>query len=138
MHYSYEIDITTADDIDAPVVFPIKLQSGILTEFDLVFEVGDGYSSCVSLWDKTIQLLPNNSEGYYSGDGIRINAPLYHKLSEIGNDLYIVAWNRGGIYDHTVSVMLSVKGDNEPDVTDLMDKLLSVIDNGIDLIKKWM
>lgn len=135
MHYSYEVTVTPSDDYNNPVVYEIKLASGILLSADFLFEVGDGFSTCVCLWSDSKQLLPVNVEGFYTGDNIMIHAPCYYPLTAEGNLLYLVAWNRGGIYDHDVNVYLHVKGDNEPDVYSLQQSLNDTIDRLISLIR---
>ena len=135
MHYSYEIDVTTSHTVDDPLIYHVKLASGKLTEMQTVFEVGDGYSSCVTLWDGSKQLLPTNLDGYFTGDGLAVYSPINYDLTENGNNLYLVAWNRGGVYDHAVNVMLAVKGDDEPDVLSLMTLLNATVNRLIDLCR---
>jgi hypothetical protein len=45
MHYSHEIDITTAHTVNAPLEQLLKFTAGKLKGVDILFEVGDGYSS---------------------------------------------------------------------------------------------
>lgn len=138
MHYSYEIDILTTHTVDAPFVYPIKLTAGILFNVDLLFEVGDGYSSCVILWDQANQILPSNPDGWYSADGLLIVAPCWYNLGDKGNDLYFIAWNRGGLHNHTVNVMLSVKDPAEPDMMSLIQAQNAIIERQISVLKGLM
>jgi hypothetical protein len=135
MHYSHEITVSTSDTAEDPQVFHIKLASGFLKEMQTVFEVGDGYSSCVTLWDRGKQLLPTNPDGFFCGDGVNIFSPIHYDLDAEDNDLYIVAWNRGGVYDHAVNIMLSVQGVDEPDITGLMGLMNSTINRLITLCR---
>jgi len=136
MHYSYEIDVTTANPVDDPLIYHIKLASGKLKEMQTVFEVGDGYSSCVTLWDRGKQLLPTNADGFFTGDGLAVYSPINYDLDVEDNDLYIVAWNRGGVYDHAVNILLAVQGVDEPDQYSLMELMNSTINRLIDLCKQ--
>lgn len=135
MHYSYEIDVLTSYTADAPLVYPIKLASGILKQADFLFEVGDGYSSCVILYDRSIQLLPSNPDGFYTADGLLVSAPLHYNLDKNDNDLFLIAWNRGGVYDHTINVMLSVQSVDEPDPSSQVSLLRETVDRLIDLMR---
>lgn len=135
MHYSYEIDVLTSHTVDDPLIYHIKLASGKLKELQTVFEVGDGYSSCVTLWDRGKQLLPTNPDGFFTGDGLSLYSPIHYDLDSEDNDLYVVAWNRGGVYDHAVNLMLAVQGVDEPDVNSLMSLMVQTIDRLIALCK---
>jgi hypothetical protein len=136
MHYSYEVNVLTSHTSSSPLVYPIKLASGILNGAEFLFEVGDGFSSCVTLWDRGKQLLPSNPDGFYTADGISLKAPVWYDLDFEDNDLFIVAWNRGGIYDHPVNVMLSVKGNNEPDPFSIMQLMNETIGRLIQLCRE--
>jgi len=120
MHYSFEVPVGPDDDVDNPVVFPVHLGSGKLHEVVIQFEVGDGFSTAVTLWNRANQLLPSN--------GSIIYAPIYYDLDIDDNELFVVAWNRGGLYDHTVNVMLSVRGSDEPEILSLIETLKLTID----------
>ena len=135
MHYSYELTVSTSDTAEDPQVYHIKLASGILKEMQTVFEVGDGYSSCITLWDRGKQLLPTNPDGFFTGDGVSVFSPIHYDLDAEDNDLYIVAWNRGGVYDHAVNIMLSVQGSDEPDIIGVMKLMNETIDRLITLCK---
>lgn len=135
MHYSYEVEIATTDIASDPKEYEIKLGSGIITGVELLFEVGDGFSSCVQFWDRGKQILPTNPDGFYAADGLLVHAPLYYSLDNEDNVLYVIAWNRGGVYDHTVTVMISVKANDEPDVTSLMGLMIETIDKLITLMR---
>jgi len=135
MHYSHEVYITTAHTVSAPLEQLIKFTAGKLRSVDLLFEVGDGFSSCLQIYTNGYQLLPSNSDGFYSADGLLVHAPVYLDMSEEENELWVVAWNRGGVYDHTVTLMFDVQGPNEPEVEDLVKLLTDVIGRVVDLIK---
>lgn len=137
LHYSYEIDVLVEHTADSPLIYPIKLTAGILTNAEFLFEVGDGYSTCILLWDDANQILPSNPDGFYCADGLLVSAPLWHNLSKSNNQLYVIAWNRGGVYDHSVNLMLSVKAPDEPDVTQLIDAQNGILDRLITTLKWW-
>lgn len=138
MHYTYEIDITPAHTVLSPLVVPIKLNAGVLFNADLLFEVGDGYSSCIELWDKSTQILPTNQESWYSADGLLISAPCWYSLSDNGNDLYVIAWNRGGVYNHTVTLMLSVKDPAEPDLYSILATQNDLLYRQIEMLRSML
>lgn len=135
MHYSFEVPVSPDDDIESPVVFPVHLGSGKLYEVVIQFEVGDGFSSAITLWNRANQLLPSNADGIYSGDGSIIYAPIYYDLDVEDNELFVVAWNRGGLYDHSINVMLSVRGSDEPEILSLIETLKLTIDTLVSTIR---
>ena len=135
MHYSYEITITPDNTASNPLVQHIKLASGIILGVDFLFEVGDGFSSCITLWDNAVQILPSNSDGFYSADGILVNAPLWYKINERGNDLYVVGWSRGGPYEHTTTIMISVQSSDEPQVMELIQAQNGIFERLLNVIK---
>jgi len=139
MHYSHEIDVLTTHSVSAPLEQMIKFTAGKLKAVDLLFEVGDGYSTCLQIYTNGYQLLPSNAEGFYSGDGILVHAPVFLDMSLEYNELWIVAWNRGGVYDHTVSLMFEVQGVDEPEILDLIKILTDTINRVVDFIKgSWI
>ncbi len=135
MHYSFEFDVLTTHTAASPLIQEIKLAAGILNKAELLFEVGDGFSSCVKLYGLGRQLLPSNPDGFYSADGLLIEAPLWYNLSKESNTVYIVAWNRGGVYNHTCTLMLSVKAADEPDTNSIMSLMIETIDRLITLMR---
>lgn len=135
MHYSFEVEVLTTHTSSAKLVYPIKLASGILTGVDLLFEVGDGFSSCVQIWNRGNQILPSNADGFYCADGQLLHAPVWYDIDAEDNALYVLAWNRGGTYDHAVNVMLSVKAVDEPDMMSLQQAMISTVDRLITLMR---
>ena len=136
MQYAYEIEVTPAHDAGDPVIFPVKLASGIVREMLTVFEVGDGYSSCVTLWDASKQLNPTNSDGFLTGDGVMFVSPMHYDLDTEGNTLYLVAWNRGGVYDHSVNVLITVSDPEDLSQSQLTQLMIDTINRLIDLCRK--
>jgi hypothetical protein len=106
-----------------------------LFNVELLYEVGDGFSTCVLLCDDSKQVLPSNPDGFYCGDGILITAPVWYDMQDEGNNLYVVAWNRGGVYNHSVNIMLSVKGVDEPDTNSIQVMMIETIDRLITLMR---
>lgn len=134
MQYAYEVDVTPSDTTDDPIVYTCKLSAGILTKVSTLFEVGDGYSTCVQIWTPGAQLIPTNADSFLCGDAVLIESPTWYNIDENFNTLFIVAWNRGGVYDHSVNVMFDVRSPDEPDLykvinaqAELMDRLISLI-----------
>lgn len=135
MQYSYELTVGVDDTSSDPLVFPVKLASGIVREMITVFEVGDGYSSCVTLWDPSKQLVPANSDGFLTGDGVLFSSPLHYDLDADGNTLYLVAWNRGGVYDHSVNVLITVSDPEDLSQSQLSQLMIDTINRLIDLCR---
>ncbi|DBA35226.1 TPA_asm: hypothetical protein vir530_00002 [dsDNA virus vir530] len=138
MHYSHELTVLPTNTIDNPVVKAIGASSGILTDMEVLFEVGDGFSTAVILCNRAMQLLPSNMDGFYTADGLLLHAPIYYNLDVEDNDLFLIAWNRGGDYSHSVNIMLSVRGNNEPDPNSIMVLMVETINRLISLMKQFI
>jgi len=136
MHYSYEATVLNTHTVSSPLVVPMKLGSGIFYKADVVFEVGDGFSTAVVIWDRAKQILPTNPDGFYSGDGVVYPCPCYYNLDKEDNDIFLIAWNRGGVYNHDVNVMLSVRGLDEPDEFGIMKLMTETINRLIQLCRE--
>ena len=136
MQYSYELTVAVGNTLADPLIYPVKLASGIVREMLTVFEVGDGYSSCVTLWDASKQLNPTNSDGFLTGDGVMFVSPMHYDLDAEGNTLYLVAWNRGGVYDHSVNVLITVSDPEDLSQGQLTQLMIDTINRLIDLCKK--
>jgi len=56
-------------------------------------------------------------------------------MDESSNLFYLVAWNAGGTYPHTLNILIDVKGVDEPDLFSIMDRLRDTTDRLIDLMR---
>jgi hypothetical protein len=56
-------------------------------------------------------------------------------MDESSNLFYLVAWNVEGVYPHTLTVLIDVKGVDEPDLFSIMDRLRDTTDRLIDLMR---
>lgn len=138
MHYSFFFTVEPENDVDNPVVETIKLASGILRGAHLSIPSGVNNTVRCCILNDAVQLLPSNQDGYYSGDGVVIDASLWYDLIVNPNTLYFVGWAVDANYDHTIGIMLDVKEDNEPDMTLLQSKLGDVMDHLISMIKSYL
>jgi hypothetical protein len=68
-------------------------------------------------------------------DGAAIDASLWHNMDDTTNLFYLVAWNVGGVYSHTLNVLIDVKGVDEPDVYNIMERFRDTMDRLIDLMR---
>ena len=138
MQYSYFFTVEPENDVDSPVVETIKLSSGILRGFHLSIPSGVNNSVRCCILNDAIQLLPSNQDGYYSGDGVVIDASLWYDLIVNPNTLYFVGWSVDANYEHTIGIMLDVKEDNEPDMVILQSKIIDIMDHLISMIKSYL
>ena len=138
MHYSFFFTIEPSNDVDNPVVETIKLASGVLRGVHLSIPAGVNSSVRCCVLNDSVQLLPSNQDGYYSGDGVVIDASLWYDLTLNSNVLYFVGWSVDSNYDHEIGIMLDVKEDNEPDMVVLQSKLGEVMDHLISMIKSYL
>ncbi len=138
MHYSFFYTVEPDNDVDNPVVETIKLASGILRGVNLYIPAGVCDSVRCCILNDSVQLLPSNQDGYYSGDGISIPASLWYDLTSNPNTLYFVGWSVDADYPHTIGIFLDVKEDNEPDMVLLQAKLIDVFDHLISMIKSYI
>ena len=138
MHYSFFFTVEPGNDVDNPVVETIKLASGILRGVHVSIPSGVNNTVRCCILNASVQLLPSNQDGYFSGDGVVIDASLWYDLVVNPNTLYFVGWSVDANYDHTIGIMLDVKEDNEPDMTLLQSKLVDVMDHLISMIKSYL
>ena len=112
MHYAFEFTVSPEDTVDSPVVEQIILGSGIVK--DVVFSFPYGCANTVRCYicNDSIQLLPINQDGYYSGDGFNLSASLWYDLVANSNKLYFVGWSVDAAYDHAIKIFINVKEDN--------------------------
>ena len=59
----------------------------------------------------------------------------WHNMDDTTNLFYLVAWNVGGVYSHTLNVLIDVKGVDEPDVYNIMERFRDTMDRLIDLMR---
>lgn len=135
MHYSYEVEVTPDDSVTDPVVYPIVLATGILRRVRIFFPYGCVNSVRCCLYDRSLQILPTNQDGYYALDGDSVDADVYYNLDDNDHFLYLVAWSMGTDYDHSLSVHLDVQGPEEPDSNKVMVLLAETLERLIDLCR---
>jgi len=135
MHYSYAVTVDPTDLVSDPLVYDIRLGAGIITRLQIFFPEGTGLCTRCILVSEGKQLAPTNPDGYYSLDGGVIDASLWHNMDESSNLFYLVAWNVEGVYPHTLTVLIDVKGVDEPDLFSIMDRLRDTTDRLIDLMR---
>ena len=135
MHYSYEVEVTPDDSVTDPVVYPIVLATGVLRRVRIFFPYGCSRTVRCSLWDRAIQILPTNHDGYYSLDGNVVDADVYYSLDDNDHYLYLVAWSVDSAYNHTLTIHLDVQGPEEPDANKVMVLLNATLDRLITLCR---
>ena len=135
MHYSYEVEVTPDDSVTDPVVYPTVLATGVLRRVRIFFPYGCSRTVRCSLWDRAIQILPTNQDGYYSLDGNVVDADVYYSLDDNDHYLYLVAWAVDSAYNHTLTIHLDVQGPEEPDANKVMVLLNATLDRLITLCR---
>ena len=138
MHYEYSVLVQPENDANDPVVYPVKLAAGVLTDFSVFFAAGCNRTTRVQLWDRGNQILPTNRDGYYSSDDNTVVAKLHYDIGEHSNKFYIVAWAAGSVYDHTITVDMDVRALDDPDVTSLVGAMINTTDRLIALIRSMI
>lgn len=138
MHYSYEITVSSTDSVDDPLIFPVKLASGIIKTVEIYFPLGCRRTVRCSLFDRAAQVLPSNADGFYSLDGDTVRANLHYDMDAKDNILYLVAWSIGSVYDHTLTLHIEVQGKDEPDLQSLMVLMTQTIDRLISLCRSLL
>ena len=138
MHYAFEFTVSPVDTVDSPLVESMILGSGIIKEVVISFPYGCADSVRCYLCNDSIQLLPINQDGYYSGDGFNINASLWYDLVANTNKLYFVGWSVDAAYDHVIKIFINVKEDNEPDMVVVQSRVVELVDHVISLVKSYL
>jgi len=135
MHYSYAVTVDPSDVVTDPLLFKILLGAGTITRLQIFFPEGTGLCTRCIFVSEGKQLAPTNPDGYYSLDGAAVDASLWHNMDDTTNLFYLVAWNVGGVYSHTLNVLIDVKGVDEPDVYNIMERFRDTMDRLIDLMR---
>lgn len=135
MHYSWELVVNTGNTVNNPATLNLGLPCGIVEEVDIYFPYGCGRVIRAQLYDGATQILPTNVEGFYALDGDTSKAPMYYDLSDEYNILQLRAWTITGQLAHTLTVMVYVKGPNEPDLLAVLKAQVDCMNKQIDLIR---
>ena len=135
MHYSYEAEVTPADTVDDPLVFPVTLTSGILKGLEVFFPSGCSRTVRIQLWNRGKQIAPSNADGFYALDGDKASAGLHYDIDKEDNELFVIGWNIGGMYDHVITIHLEVQGPEENTMDELVKLMLETINRLIDLMR---
>ena len=135
MHYAYQFTVEPTHTASSPLEESIKLGSGILKRVQIFFPSGCNQLVRCSIWNNGEQILPTNSDGYYSLDCSSVDASVHHNLDQNTNQLWFVGWNVGTDFNHSLSVMIDVQGPNEPDINNLMMLMRETIERLISLMR---
>ena len=127
MHYSAEALVTLDHTEDDPLVLPIHMSTGTLTNVTIIFPPGCSRQVRLRIWHGVEQILPIIPETSYGEDHERLDIPEHIEFGTGDNTFYIEAWQASCNFSHQVNVMFTVKGIDELDLATALTRLSDVI-----------
>lgn len=108
MIYSYVINVPSSTPESSPVITVLKMQAGVISQFDL--DIPDGHSGLAFLSVKRAvhSVWPSNTGSYFSGDGVSISHKEGYELFKPPFQLEVVTYNLDDTYDHTFYLRLGL------------------------------
>lgn len=134
MHYSWELNVLSSNTIDNPASVQLKIGSGIIRRFKLVFPSGCSLYVRSLILDGSEQILPTNLGGYYALDGDSVEGDVYYDLNVKYANLTWYAWNTGANYPHTLILMMDLQGNDELTLEGVMNRLAF----GVETLIAWL
>lgn len=135
MHYAVEVTVLPSNVAANPVIVPVHLAAGTLTDVDIVFPPGCARLVNIQIYHGVNQILPTTPETYYAEDSRSVHAN-EHLVFDTGSNLfYVVGWNVGAAYRHRVNVYFDVRGVEELDLPEtlmMMTEVLAALTNRIE------
>ena len=86
----------------------LTISRGVVHLVWITFPPGCAHLAKVQLYDGGHQFLPSTEGMWVHGDGITRKIPLFYEMSEEPLRITIRAWNEDDIYEHTITVEVSV------------------------------
>ena len=137
MHYAASLEITTTDTITSPAELVVHMGAGVIRKCQLIFPPGCARTVCLVVFKGADQVLPTNPEMYYAEDGQSILIDCYIPLGIADNKITLYGWSDGSTYDHVITAYFDVEGPDEPNLHVLLLSLVDVIQQAIDIVKRW-
>lgn len=108
MFFAWDITIDANTLEAAPITKILKLSSGIIIKVDLKFPDGCHGLVKVKLLRNEQQLIPLNRDSWATGDDETVTTPEYYELTETPTQLKFLGCSPGAIYDHLVTVRITI------------------------------
>ena len=135
MHYVVPVTVLPANLANNPVIVPVHLAAGTLTDVNIIFPPGCARLVNIQIYHGVTQILPTTPETYYSEDSKEIHAKEYLRFDTGSNLFYVVGWNVGTSYQHRVHVYFDVRAVEELDLPEtlmMMTEVLATLTNRIE------
>jgi len=108
MYYEWDWTIPANTPEDAPIEKIVKLKPGILTEIRIFYPPGCQGLAKVRIFDGTHRLRPLNPEGWIKTDAGAVIIPVWLLMEIDPYELRFELANVDGLWDHTLTVSISV------------------------------
>lgn len=109
MWWKDQITVTKGTTRDSPVETVAEVPLGIIERVIIFFPPGClGYVKA-TLWIYEHQFLPENPDGYITGDDYVFDMPMDKEIRDRAEVVKVVAWNTAVTYDHTITVGIFVR-----------------------------
>lgn len=135
MHYVVPVTVLPSNTVDNPVIEPVHLAAGTLTDVTIIFPPGCARLVRIQIYHGASQILPTTAETSYAEDANEIHAKEYLPFDTGSNLFSVVGWNTGASYRHVVNVYFEVRAVEELDLPEtlmMMTEVLAVLTNRIE------
>lgn len=135
MHYSVPITVYPINTQSNPAQVRAHFGAGILRKVDVIFPPGPSGLVRISIFHENKQILPTNPDNAYFGDNIHITTQCYVNLNNEDNIITIKGYGSGCSFPHTVLLLFEVRDPDEPDIVDVLQRQISLLDSLVSIYK---
>ncbi len=128
MHYDWDITIPANTLESQPYKEELKLDYGVLKQVDIKFPAGCHGMVKVRLKRWGFQLVPLSSDEWVTGDDETVPTERQYKLLEVPIFLTLEACSPDTIYDHTISVHITIEDEVSSELQEVINRLDKVIE----------
>lgn len=114
MDFIRHITIPKNTYAESPKIDYIALPPGVIRQVGYFFPLGCKGLAHLTIWHGTVQQWPRSQAYSYTGDNTQRNFPSDYILLEALNLLTIKTWNLDDTWQHTVTVHLTLLGEEQP------------------------
>jgi hypothetical protein len=137
MHYVAEVTVLPAHTIDNPLIVPVKMSTGTLTDVSIVFPPGCVRLVNIQIFHGPVQILPTDPETYYAEDSMTIPIKENIRFGTGDNVFFIVGWHVGCSYRHRINVHFDVRDVTEFTTADAIIYLTETMAELSERIRGW-
>lgn len=114
MDFIRHITIPKNTQFENPQIETIKLPPGVIREVGYFFPLGCKGLAHLTIWVGSVQQWPRSQGLSYYGDNVFRQFPENFILPNASNRLIFKCWNLDDTWSHTVTIHITVLGEDEP------------------------